>query len=665
MLAITRDGSNLDILEQSIIIAAHPDDEVLWFSSILDRVNDVAVCFLEDPAYLWWGVGRRKSLAEYPIQNISCLDIESSLVFDKADWQNPVTTEYGIEIASTQNPSTKEHYKNNFNALKLQLREKLSGYRNVFTHNPWGEYGHEEHVQVYRVVKDLQAQMKFSLWYSNYVSNKSFKLMVSHVERFCFESVAFRTNRDLTADVTNLYKRNKCWSWFDDWECFMEEVFLKERGFEEGEEGPGRLFPTNLIRLNPSAPQTQQPLPLCSYSGISRRVKTRFRETLRRVGLEITRYTPDPYERKISLKPEKPSQGDVLFSFLVDPFLVKPDDPIFNSHTHYWECLQIAQIFLDLGYAVDVIDSHNQTFRPGGKRYSFFVGHRINFDRVADSLKKSGCVKIAHLDTAHWIANNHLTYQRKFDLQQRRGVALNGSHRMIEVNQAIEKADHAVTYGNRFTLDTYRYAQKPLFRVPISTCAVFPWSENKNYGASRSNFLWFGSGGFVHKGLDLVLEAFAEMPNCHLYVCGPLQKEKDFVRAYYKELYETTNIHAVGWVDVGGPEFKEITNKCVGLVYPSCSEAGGGSAIVCMHAGLIPIVSYESSVDVNDFGVILKDNSITTIKNTVQIISDLSGEQLQGMARNAWEFARANHTREKFAEEYKRIILNICKNGQH
>jgi glycosyltransferase involved in cell wall biosynthesis len=154
------------------------------------------------------------------------------------------------------------------------------------------------------------------------------------------------------------------------------------------------------------------------------------------------------------------------------------------------------------------------------------------------------------------------------------------------------------------------------------------------------------------------------MPDHHLYVCGPLQKEKDFVRAYYKELYETTNIHAVGWVDVGGPEFKEIANKCVGLVYPSCSEAGGGSVIQCMHAGLIPIVSYESSVDVDDFGVTLKDNSITTIINTVQMVSDLSGGQLQGMARKAWEFARANHTREKFAEEYKRIILNICQNAE-
>ena len=63
--------------------------------------------------------------------------------------------------------------------------------------------------------------------------------------------------------------------------------------------------------------------------------------------------------------------------------------------------------------------------------------------------------------------------------------------------------------------------------------------------------------------------------------------------------------------------------------------------MACLHAGLIPIISYESGIDVEDFGVILKDNSIKTIKNTVQMISSLPGEQLQPMARKAWEFARA------------------------
>ena len=655
MLSIARCPSP-DMLERSIIVAAHPDDELLWFSSILGRVNEVIVCYMGSESNPRLGVGRRKSLAEYPIKTISALNIDQSdIVFNAADWQRPVVTEYGIQIVHERNRTRKEKYKNNYDEIKHQLEKRLDGVRNVFTHNPWGEYGHEEHIQVYRVVKSLQAKMPFNLWYSNYVSNKSFKLMMQHVDRLCFECVTCEPNIVLTADVKSLYERNKCWTWYGDWECFKEEVFIQERVSQEARQWRGRLFPTNLIKVG--MPLARKGEFSVYFSIMSRKVKAVIKEVPRKFGLEITRYVPDPYEQVVSLEPEKTSQGNMLLSYRIEPFLLKPGEPIPNSHTHYWESWQIAKIFLDLGYAVDVIHARNKTFHPK-KDYSYFVGHRINFDRIAGLLNRD-CVKIAHLDTAHWIVNNHATYQRKLGLQQRRGIALQESHRLIEPNTAIENADYAVTYGNQFTLDTYRYAKKPLMRVPISTCALFSSPQDKNFTACRSNFLWFGSGGFVHKGLDLVLEAFAEMPEYHLYVCGPFQKEGSFIRAYSKELYQTPNIHPVGWVNVEGPEFAEVARKCLGLVYPSCSEAGGGSVIACMHAGLIPLVSYESSVDVEDFGVVFKDISIETMKHAVQMVSELPVERLQQMAHHAWEFARARHTRDRFAEEYKRVILAI------
>ena len=82
--------------------------------------------------------------------------------------------------------------------------------------------------------------------------------------------------------------------------------------------------------------------------------------------------------------------------------------------------------------------------------------------------------------------------------------------------------------------------------------------------------------------------------------------------------------------------------------------------ISCMHAGLIPIVSREASVDVDEsFGWVLKECSIEEIKASIRKVSNLSGEDLKGMARKAWDFARANHTRERFAEEYRKSISAI------
>ena len=82
-----------------------------------------------------------------------------------------------------------------------------------------------------------------------------------------------------------------------------------------------------------------------------------------------------------------------------------------------------------------------------------------------------------------------------------------------------------------------------------------------------------------------------------------------------------------------------------------------------MHAGLVPILSYESGVDVDEFGFLLKDCSVDNIKNSIRMAASLSAQELEDRARRAWEFARANHTREKFAEEYRKLVDTIISSG--
>jgi len=388
-------------------------------------------------------------------------------------------------------------------------------------------------------------------------------------------------------------------------------------------------------------------------------LKKTIKKILNGFGIEVRRYSrPDFDDRVASIRPDISNNGCVLLAYILAPFISDNNDRISNTHTHYWESYQIAKTFLELGYTVDVIDYRNSGFIPQ-KNYDYFISARTNFQNLAKSLS-SDCIKIAHLDTAHWLFNNTAAYKRTLELQERRGITL-PSLKIIEQNFAIEYADCATILGNEFTKSTYLYANKPIYPIPISACTTYPWPEDKDFMNSRFNYLWFGSHGLVHKGLDIVLEAFLEMPECNLFICGPINDELDFKKAYHNELYKTDNIHTIGWVDIEGNKFKAILKKCIGIVYPSCSEGGGGSVVQCMHAGLIPIVSYESSVNVDNFGIMLKETSIAEIKNSVKTMTKTPVEKLKQKSRMTWEYARKHHTRDQFAIVYRDFIKKIIK----
>ena len=365
----------------------------------------------------------------------------------------------------------------------------------------------------------------------------------------------------------------------------------------------------------------------------------------------------DPVHRRVvSLRPARPARGDVLFSYINNPFFLRPGESVPTTHTHYWESLQIAQTFLDLGYGVDVISWRNTWFQPE-KKYRAFVDVRYNMQRLAPLLNRD-CLRIMHAETAHCLFHNAAEARRLLELQRRKGVTLR-ARRLMEPNWAIEHADCATILGNGFTMGTYRYANKPLYPVPISAPVLYPWPESKDFEASRRRFLWLSSGGMVHKGLDLVLDAFADMPGYEVVICGPVDRETDFVAAYRGQLCQSSNVRTLNWVDVTGPSFIEIMNSCVGLIYPSCSEGQSGAVVTCLHGGLIPIVSYESGVDVDGFGIVLESCSLEEIKDAVQRVASLPVHELQGRARSAWEHARAHHTRERFAEEYRKAVSRI------
>ena len=359
-------------------------------------------------------------------------------------------------------------------------------------------------------------------------------------------------------------------------------------------------------------------------------------------------------DRVIRLRPEGTPRGRVLFSFIIEPFLLSRRAAVSHAHTHYWESQCMAQTWVDRGFEVDVIRWTNRTFEPR-EEYDVLIDPRLNLERLAPRLP-ARCRKIMHIETAHPSVHNAAQLRRLAQLKERRGIEL-APFKMIEENRAIENADLATCLGNGFTQASYAFAGKPMHRIPVSAPFAYPFPSLKDFNASHRNWLWFGSEGFVHKGLDLALDVFAGLPDYHLYVCGPLESEPAFQKAFYRELYRTPNIHTLGWVDVRSRRFEDVCRRCLGLIYPTCSEGGGASVLACMHAGLIPLVTREASVDIAPaYGRVTPDSRVETLREQVRELSARPATELADLAREAWSFARAHHTREIFAAAYRDFV---------
>ncbi len=212
----------LDDFNGAVVVMAHPDDEVLWASSILASAKKIIICYNEAPNSGDISHGRRTVFQDFPLKTVVDLAITESNTYQTTNWRKPEETVYGIRCDRNS-----DAYAKNFDLLTAALEAHLAPGDIVVTHNPWGEYGHEEHVQVFRAVSHIKRQRDFRLFVSSYVSDRVLNFMERNTPRLGAPSAFMPTDKALGARLMQHYQAHNCWTWEDgytwpDYECFYE-----------------------------------------------------------------------------------------------------------------------------------------------------------------------------------------------------------------------------------------------------------------------------------------------------------------------------------------------------------------------------------------------------------------------------------------------------------
>ncbi len=313
----------------------------------------------------------------------------------------------------------------------------------------------------------------------------------------------------------------------------------------------------------------------------------------------------------------------------------------------------LPKVLNQLGYEVDIVSWEDQTFTPT-RSYDLFIGHGAkNFELLLKSLQPKPTI-IYFSTGSYWRFHNHQQDQRLLSFKSRHAMAL-PRYRYIDVPEedANRHADAIVCLGNEGTHQTYKDFPR-VYNLPIATYldSKFIPAINKQ---RQSNFLFFSGGGNIHKGLDLLLDAFGGASQ-HLYICTLL--DPAFEKYYQDALYHSENIHYKGLVSQRSAEFYEIVNQCGFTILPSCSEGSPGSVVDTMQYGLIPIVTKEAHIDVGDFGMVLPDSTVEDLVKSLSEAAKMTWAEFLTRSELSQQAAKS-YSVENFEHNLAAIIMSI------
>lgn len=344
---------------------------------------------------------------------------------------------------------------------------------------------------------------------------------------------------------------------------------------------------------------------------------------------------------------------NALISMNVNNFLRKK-----IVHTNYLESQVIANILKDLEYNIDVVSFDNDR-DLNLEKYDLIFGFGL-------SLEKSFSVQ-NRMKRIYYATGAHACYQNKAEIDRvaevnRRKNSLLQPKRLAKWmwSESVAFNDAIILIGNDWTKSTYEnYTTKDIYTINATSLFYETFTlQDTDVCSRKKKFLWFGSGGLVHKGLDLCLEYFKDHPDLELHICGP--QEDDFFNVYQQELH-LGNVHFHGFVDVSSQRFIDITQKCLFSIMPTCSEGQSTALLTTMSVGLIPVASIQVGKDISNLGFLIPELSLQSIESVMNNINLTSDDELYALSSKNIQEANDSHSLDSFKNRMEQILKEVLK----
>lgn len=375
--------------------------------------------------------------------------------------------------------------------------------------------------------------------------------------------------------------------------------------------------------------------------------------------VKLGRFFGGKYQVNINLDLLNSSQKKVLLCYL------HLEDVDFDKvkHANYMHANQIIKYFINNDCCIDVCAcSDIFSFEIlKNKKYDIVIGLGEVFKRIC---KSQPTAKKIILITE----NNPIIVSKKYAERiayfKQRHPYINCDASMVRKGyideDMFELSDLAIIMNSRYNAESMKHYFDKEYLINsnafINSEYVFDRANLENrIEQIKRNFLWFGSDGLIHKGVDILIDAFKEMPEFAINFYGLSTAER---RLFHK--LRVSNTLDCGRVNVQKTEFiDKIVNQHCFIIFPSCSEGMSTAVATCMAHGIIPILTKECGFEPNEYIIELGGWHIEDIKCAVKRAISMNNEDILNFREGCFQYARKNFSLEKFDSSFENIMDDI------
>jgi hypothetical protein len=349
-------------------------------------------------------------------------------------------------------------------------------------------------------------------------------------------------------------------------------------------------------------------------------------------------------------------QPRVLISYISIPLINVNDRN--TLHTNFTEIFQIIRFFISRDFIIDVVDCNDAAVLPKieNVKYDFIFG----FGEVFYFMTK----KYPNVNNCIYVTENSPDFSNEKEMERinyfyerhRIKIQYSRTNAYFKVEH-FESVKNAVVMGIESQFEKYHYKKLTTINPTGIKNEKFTVHCPINDKIKKS-FLWFGSYGAVHKGLDILIDIAEKNIDFDLHICGLSQNEEYL---FQNTISKCKNIHNHGFVNVNSQEFIDVINSVAFMVFPSCSEAMSTAVLtVARHGVLLLLLLRSSGMDrLGNYAFWLDDFKVEYVEKRMREVSEMENDFLTQKSRELQKYANEEFCLERFTEKFKESMKGV------